>query len=31
VTLGQLVSQREVILGGSKGRATEEEVFKPQI
>jgi hypothetical protein len=27
LTLGHLISQRKVIFGGSKRRATEEEVF----
>jgi hypothetical protein len=31
LTLGQLISQREVVLGRGEGRATEEEVFKPQV
>jgi hypothetical protein len=31
LTLGQLVSQGEVVLGRGEGRATEEEVFKPQV
>jgi hypothetical protein len=29
LTLGQLISQGKVVLGWGKGRATEEEVFKP--
>jgi hypothetical protein len=31
LTLGQFISQREVVLGRGKGRATEEEVFKPKV
>jgi hypothetical protein len=30
-TFGQLVSQREIIFGWGKRRATEEEMLKPQV